>query len=134
MKHFIKPLSFALVLLLVSACVDDKTRYRRNQNGKSLYAVLHKHVSNGDTQEDIEKLLGSGEVIVPDTTKRMMPGFKKLASEDPDQFPDGILESDMLIGYRVGKQQLIVLMFRDGKIVNYVQNKFENYDTLQNQM
>ena len=130
MNPLLNILFISLTCLMLCAC-NNESRYRRHKDGKSLYAVLYKYVSNGDSLEDVEKLLGEGEQISIETAKRMFPMRQKLASTDPDKFPDGVSESDMLIGYTVGKQHKIVLTFRDGKLVNYVQDKFEEFVPLQ---
>ena len=102
-------------------------QYQQNQDGKSLYATLYSEVSNVDPIEKIMDLLGDGRLMEDDTIKAMMPDMKKAVSEYPEEFPDGIQDKDVLVSYPAGKPQNILLMFRDGHLINYSKDKFEEY-------
>ena len=126
MNNLRTALIIILAAFLLTACSDTST-YSRRQDGHSLYAVLYNQVSNGDSKEDIKTLIGSGSPLPQQTIERMMPQMKTLASKSPDQFPDGIRESDNFVSYKVDQQHHIILMFRDGVIVNHVKDKFKNF-------
>ena len=95
--------------------------YRYTGSGKWLYSALYHGMQNGDTVEEVERLLGPGK----EADSRVRNAVKKLTQRYLN--PDGYEESDVILGFRLGGGQLY-LQFRDGVLINFDPEEFRKYE------
>jgi len=94
--------------------------YRYTGSGRWLYSALYHGVQNGNTIEQVEKLLGPGKQASDNVRKAV----KKLAQRH--QQSDGYEESDQVLGFPLPGGQLY-LQFRNGVLINFEPTDFQKY-------
>lgn len=97
--------------------------YRYTGSGKWLYSALYHGVQNGDTVEEVERLLGPGK----EADSRVRNAVKKLAQRNVIGAPDGYEESDVVLGFRLGGGKLY-LQFRNAILINFDAEDFRKYE------
>ncbi|MBL7153808.1 MAG: hypothetical protein ISS79_08825 [Phycisphaerae bacterium] len=122
-------LTIAVILLLAYVCMTGRFSavvYRYTGSGKWLYSTLYHGVKNGDTIEQVERLLGPGK----ETGSRLHSAVKKFAARNPSGWPDGCEENDKFLGFRLPGGHLN-LQFRNGVLINFDPDEFQKYEELQ---
>jgi hypothetical protein len=121
-------IAFLAGIVMVSGC-DRAAHYRKHNDGKSLYATLHKQIKSGNTIEEVQKLLGSGKP--PGEPDKLLAAMKKAAARYLEIYPDGIQEDDVFVGYSIGKRVTLYLQFRDGRLVNHMPERYAKYEPVE---
>lgn len=130
-----KQIALPALILLVLVCLAtvalwpsaslDAEQYRRFQDPHTLYSVLHTDVVPGCSVQEVEELLGTG-VPVTEGVDELKASRKRLAARLPDQFPDGVHETDTFVSWPAGEDS-VTLQFRNEWLVNHDQNSFAQY-------
>ena len=98
--------------------------YRYTGSGKWLYSALYHGVEDGDSVEDVERLLGPGK----EGGEKVRRAIKKIAGQNPGSA--GYEASDRVLGFRLPGGELY-LQFRDGVLINFDPGDFEKYEEVQ---
>jgi len=116
-------LTIAGVVLLAYVCMTGRFSavvYRYTGSGKWLYSTLYHGVQNGDTIEQVERLLGPGK----EAGAKIRKALKKFAQRYPQ--PDGYEDSDQILGFPLSGGELY-LQFRNGVLINFDPTEFDKY-------
>ncbi len=100
--------------------------YRYTGSGKWLYSALYHGVQNGDTVEEVERLLGPGQ----EGDSRVRSALEKFAQRNVAGYPDGYEDSDQILGFRMGGNQELYLQFRNGLLINFDPEEFRKYEAM----
>lgn len=116
-------LTIALIVLSAYICETGRFSaavYRYTGSGRWLYSALYHGVQNGDTIEQVEKLLGPG--------KQASDFVRKAVKKLPQRYqqPDGYEDSDRILGFPLPGGELY-LQFRNGVLINFDPAEFEKY-------
>lgn len=106
-----------------------QTRYRMYQDYASFYVVVQKKLKPGMTQREVVAMLGSGEVVTGANRDREL----KNAPDMPRLYPDGLLPSDTIVSYPVGKLTYMHLYFRDGVLINFDPKRYQTPEAFNSQ-
>jgi len=110
----------ALALWLGCASITPAEHYRLHQDWESLRIVLSEQVKPGDSIETVRALLGTKTY----ESESHRAGLQVTAKSYPQDFPEGLKDSDTVLFYPHDQQGLIPLIFRDGKLANYSPRKY----------
>ena len=117
--------TLAVVAALPSASVEAD-HYERYRDGKSLYTLLRGSIEDGDSLEDVEDVIGSGEPLVDDMAEEVRKQAREDSRWSPDSYPHGVLNSDNFVSWPVDNQT-VTLQFRNGYLINHDQSDFTDY-------
>lgn len=124
MKKTISIVIACIVVICLAAGVGylrlPQTRYRMYQDYASFYVVAQKKLKPGMTQREVTAMLGSGEVVTGANREREL----MQAPDIPRLYPDGLLPSDTIVSYPIGKLEYVHLYFRDGVLINFDPNNY----------
>jgi hypothetical protein len=98
-----------------------QTQYRMRHDYASFYKVATSKLKPGMSYEDVTSTLGPGEPVTGDNLGRLL----KIVPDAPQLFPDGLLPSDTVVAYPVGKLSYMNLYFRNGLLINFVPSQFD---------
>jgi len=98
-----------------------QTQYKMRHNYASFYKVASTRLKPGMSYEEVTSMLGPGEPVTGDNHERLL----KIVPDAPQLFPDGLLPSDSVVAYPVGKLTYMNLYFRNGALINFVPSQFD---------
>jgi len=113
------------VLFALFVVLNPALRYRWRHDGASLYKVLYNQLKDGDSREEVERLLGLGTPAA--NPARLLSANREFARRRPASYPDGAKDGDTFLGHRVGGGSMLYLEFRDGRLVNHIPSDFREY-------
>ena len=125
-----------VLLLLVAggvgllAVMPATMRYQLFGDEAALNAVLAWQVQPGDDREAVRRLLGPGIAVSPAEREGLLRAMGDFARQTPASVPDGVEPGDQFLGYTSGTGITIYLQFRDGKLVNFNSNDWEQPTTI----
>ena len=124
-------LLLALCIVVAVAWIEHfsrpSTRYRVLGMRSQLRNVIMYEIDNGDSVDDVERLLGEWEHM----KSRNWVKAQMLSADAPDfskRYPDGICEDDVFVAYQGGFHQY-VLQFRNGILINHCGEKLRALET-----
>jgi len=120
----------ALCVLIVAAgsgC-SPAQRYRQLQEAQSLFAALHQQVKNGDSVQNLQKLLGPG--TQPANKNGLLRATRRFAQRYPQDYPAGVKDEDLFIVYSTEGDLTVALQFRDGRLINFNRQDYEQVPRL----
>lgn len=98
-----------------------QTQYRIRHDYASFYNVALSKLKPGLSYQKVTSMLGPGELITGDNREREL----KQAPDIPRLYPDGLLPSDTIVSYPVGKLTYMHLYFRDGALINFDPTQYQ---------
>jgi len=119
MKKAVFILITSAVVIFVIAGIGylrlPQTQYRNRHDYASFYRVAWSKLKPGLSYEKVASMLGPGELVTGDNRERELAQ----APDIPRLYPDGLLPSDTIVSYPVGKFRYVHLYFRDGALINF---------------
>jgi hypothetical protein len=109
-----------LAAFLGCSSISPAEHYKRFQDWESLHIVLSEQIKPGDPIEAVQSLLGTNTYA----SAYHRGGLETSVRAHPHDFPDGLKDSDVILLYPKDNQELVPLIFRNGKLVNYDPNKY----------
>ena len=111
----------AIVTLAVVATMPSSSleadHFQRFRDGNSLYSILSSGVSSGDSLQDVEALIGTGNPVV-EGREDLVSERREAAQWHPETFPDGVFGTDTFVTWPIGDDS-VTLQFRNGVLVNH---------------
>ena len=120
--------TIGVIVLVTYSCQTGRFSaavYRYTRSGKWLYSALYHGMQKGDTVEEVERLLGSGQ----EGDSRVRSALKKFAQRNVAGYPDGYEERDVILGFRLPGGELY-LQFRNGLLINFDTEEFRKYEAM----
>ena len=121
--------SLGLSTKILSVSSSPSAHYRQFQDEKSFNTIFSRVVKPHEKIERVEQLVGVGSRQNGESRDRTLRGIKRIATQTPNEFPDGAQDGDIIVGYETdGITQFI--QFRDGRLMNHNPKDFEQPMTI----
>lgn len=111
----------AVVAVVVGAWALIRTWCAWNYSHLVIFETLHERIENGDSVDDVQRLLGPGEPV----SDPSLPA--RIAEAYPDRYPQGVEQGDRFLLYKLRTGLLVYLQFRDRRLVNHVAEDYAQY-------
>jgi len=106
-----------------------QTQYRIHHDYASFYRVAVSKLKPGLSYQKVTSMLGPGEPVTGDNGEREL----REAPDIPRLYPDGLLPSDTILSYPVGKLTYMHLYFRDGVLINFDPKQYQKPEEFESQ-
>ena len=117
----------SLVFLTISGFVGVLW-YGHHSQRFIIHEALHESVHPGDSMQEVQAVLGSGQLLKQPNDMLQMAIQVTLANRE--YYPEGVDAQDQFILYKIGDNEELYLQFRNDQLINHNPEHYAEYKPL----